>query len=200
MRMTFDPSRLFLISLAVAAILSLGLLAGASQGTNQPQQLPAAKSTIMWINPLEMRAGDPSVKLSFNAITSGVGSGLTGLIIESTTEGDTAESGGNKVLETGLQVPPGYLIQGTRVCYETSNSRSYITQTRLSQVQTPPSSAVVRLDDATDLTEAGPVCIDSQSTTVDPADGAVFLSLRMNFGNTVDRIVIRALGLHLKIR
>jgi hypothetical protein len=154
--------------------------------------------TVMWIDHLDLLPGDPSVITSFNAINSGVGSGLSGLIIQSNTTGDTAPGGGNKVVEMGLEVPPGFLIKGVRVCYELSNARSFITQIRLAQVQNPPSTALVLMDDATALTDPGPICVDSATTTVDPAAGAVLLSLRVNFGDTSDRIVVRAIGLHLK--
>ena len=97
----------------------------------------------------------------------------------------------------GLQVPPGYAVKGVRVCYELSNSRSFISQIRLAQVQTPPGSANVVLDDPTDHTNPGPICVDSATTTINPALGALLLSLRAKFGNTADRIVVRALGLHL---
>jgi hypothetical protein len=104
-----------------------------SQGPTGPQgTLPGGR---MWINPLDFLAGDPSVKTSFNAVTSGVGGGLSGLIIESTTIGDEASGGGNKVVERGLDVPPGYRITGVRVCYELSNTRSFIDQIRLAQVR-----------------------------------------------------------------
>ena len=155
--------------------------------------VPTPTPTILWINPLDLLAGDPSVKVSFNAVSSGLG--LSGLIIESSTIGDTALGGGNKVVEKGLTIPPGFILKGVRVCYQSSNSRSFITQIRLSQVQDPPSSAFVRLDDGTDLTNLGPICVNSSSTSVDPTQGAVFLSLRTNFGSTNDRIVIRSLGL-----
>jgi len=152
----------------------------------------------MWVNHLDLLAGDPSVITSFNAISSGVGGGLSGLIIQSTTTGDTAPSGGNKVVEMGLEVPPGFIIKGVRVCYELSNRRSFITQIRLAQVQDPPSSALVLLDDGTNQTNPGPVCVDSATASVDPSLGSVLLSLRVNFGNSSDRIVVRAVGLHLK--
>ncbi len=148
----------------------------------------------MWINHLDLLPGDSSVITSFNAISSGVGGGLSGLVIQSDTLGDTS-GGGNKVVQTALQIPPGHLIKGVRVCYELSDSRSFITQIRLAQVQDPPNSAVVRLDDPNDLTNRGPVCVNSQSTSVDPSQGAVLLSLRVNFGDTSDKIVIRGLGL-----
>jgi hypothetical protein len=152
--------------------------------------------SIMWINHLDFLAGDASVVTSFNAVSSGVGSGLSGLIIMSTTIGDTVE-GGNKVVEKGLQVPPGFLVTGVRVCYELSNTRSFIDQIRLSQLQDPPSKALVLLDDATHLANSGPVCVDSAPTTVNPAQGEIRLDLRVNFGDTSDRIVVRAVGLHL---
>ena len=155
------------------------------------------KKTIMWVNHFDLLPGDPSVKTSFNAVNSGVGGGLTGLVIESTTTGENAQGGGNKVVHMGLQVPPGYSIRGVRVCYELSNKRSFISQIRLAQVQTPPQTASVLLDDGTDQTNPGPICVDSAATTVDPAAGEVLLSLRVNFGNTSDKIAVRALGLHL---
>ena len=170
-------------------------------GTKGKAQQPAkgpGRRKIMWVNHLAFLAGDPSVITSFNAISSGVGGGLSGLIIKSTATGDTAPTGGNKVVEMGLEVPPGFLIKGVRVCYELSNARSFITQIRLAQVQNPPSSAVVLLDDGTNQTNPGPICVDSTPTSIDPSLGSVLLSLRVNFGNTADRIVVRAVGLLLK--
>jgi hypothetical protein len=55
----------------------------------------------------------------------------------------------------------------------------------------------VLLDDGTDLTNPGPVCVNSSATSIDPNPGALLLSLRVNFGNTADRIVVRGLGLLL---
>jgi|SoiMethySBSTD1v2_1073268.scaffolds.fasta_scaffold984991_2 hypothetical protein len=156
-----------------------------------------SQKRIMWVNHFDLLPGDPSVTTSFNAVNSGVGGGLTGLVIQSSTIGENAQGGGNKVVHMGLQVPPGYAIRGVRVCYELSNKRSFISQIRLAQIQTPPSSAGVLLDDATDLTNPGPICVDSATTNVDPSAGEVLISLRVNFGNTSDRIVVRALGLHL---
>jgi hypothetical protein len=161
----------------------------------KPQHSPNGKT--MWIDHLALLPGDPSVLTSFNAINSGVGSGLSGLVIQSTTTGDTSPGGGNKVLETAVEVPPKSKIKGVRVCFEYSNNRSFIDQIRLAQVQSPPSSALVLLDDATPQNQAGPVCVDSLPTSVDPANGPVLLSLRLNFADTSDKIVIRGLGLHL---
>ena len=84
-----------------------------------------------------------------------------------------------------------------RVCYELSNDDSFISQIRLAQVQDPPATALVLLDDATDQTVTGPVCVDSEPTEIDSSAGPLLLSLRLNFGNTSDKIVIRGLGLLL---
>jgi hypothetical protein len=155
------------------------------------------KIGTMWIDHLVFLPGDPSVKTSFNAVNSGVGGGLSGLIITSSTLGDQAQGGGNKVVETALEVPPGFDIVSVRVCYENSNTRTFISQTRLAQVQNPPSTATVLLDDPTHLNAAGPVCVNSRPTLVKPGKGSVLLSLRLSFADTSDKIVLRAVGLNL---
>jgi len=182
------------LATGVALLIAVGL--GFLPGTALAQG-----SQVMWINHLDFLAGDPSVTTSFNAVTSGVGGGLSGLIIESTTTGEDAEGGGNKVVEKGLQVPPGYLVSKVRVCYELSNARSFISQIRLAQVQDPPSTALVLLDDATDLTNAGPICVDSAGLTpgIDPSAGGLRLSLRVKFGDVTDIIVLRAVALYLDL-
>ena len=152
---------------------------------------------IMWLNHLDLLPGDPSVKTSYAYLRSLTG-GLNGLNIKSTTTGDTGIPGGNKVVAMGAPTIPGYTIVGVRVCYELSSSKSHITQIRLSQLQNPPSSTLVMLDDGTDLTNKGPVCVTSKPTSINPQKGAVRLSLRLNFANTSDVIVIRAVGLVLK--
>ena len=142
---------------------------------------------------------------SYNSTNSGVGGGLSGLIITSTTLGDISLTGGNKVVEKGLQVPPGYKVAGVRVCFESSNpTGSYIDQIRIDQLQEPPATRLVLLDDGTPLTNSGPVCVDSASPTdgpIDPSLGSLLLGLRVNFADPVtnpdDKIVIRAIGLYL---
>ena len=159
----------------------------------------AQADELLWIDHLGFLAGDPSVSVSFNAVNSGVGGGLAGLIVGSSTTGEDADGGGNKVVQTAVSVPPGYLVEGVRVCYENS-AASYLSQIRLAQVQDPPATALVLLDDGTDLVDPGPVCVDSAppfAETIDPADGALLLSLRVNFNDIADRIVVRGVALHL---
>jgi len=159
----------------------------------------AREPALVWINHVALLSGDTTVvTTSFNSTSSGVGGGLAGLVIHSTTTGDRDSFGGNKVVWRALEVPPHFLIKSVRVCYELSSAGSFISQIRLARVQDPPKSALVLLDDATHLTNPGPVCVDSASTSVDPSLGAVLLDLRVNFGNTADTIVIRGLGLHLQ--
>ncbi len=151
----------------------------------------------MWIDHLSLLPGDPSVTTTHNAVNSGVGGGLAALVVHSTTTGEDAQGGGNKVVWTALEVPLGFSVVGVRICYELTSKASFISQVRLAQVQNPPSSALVLLDDATNHTAVGPVCVDVKSPTIDPEKGALLLDLRVNFGSTSDRIAIRGLGLWL---
>jgi hypothetical protein len=150
------------------------------------------------LNHYALLPGDSSVQTTFDAVSSGVGGGLTALVVHSTTAGDVASDGGNKVVMMAVEVPPGYDIVGVRVCYELTSMNSFIDQIRLAQVQNPPATALVLLDDPTHLTAPGPVCVDSEPTLVHPALGSVLLALRMNFGSTADRIAIRGVALAVK--
>jgi hypothetical protein len=154
----------------------------------------------MWLNHFALLPGDPSVQTTFNAVNSGVGGGLTALVVQSTTTGEDAQGGGNKVVQMAVEVPPGFKVTGVRVGYELTSSASFISQIRLAQVQDPPATALVLLDDGTDLTAVGPVFVDSASTLIDPATGPLLLSFRVNFGNTADKIAIRGVALILQSR
>ena len=186
------------ISLGIALLAaSLPASAQSKRPVDRDRDHDRDKIPTMWIDHLVFLPGDPSVKTSYNAVNSGVGGGLSGLIITSSTLGDQAQGGGNKVVETALEVPPGFDIVSVRVCYENSNTRTFISQTRLAQVQNPPSTATVILDDPTHLNAAGPVCVNSQPTLVKPGKGSVLLSLRLSIADTSDKIVLRAVGLNL---
>lgn len=161
---------------------------------------------LMWIEHLDFLSGDPTVvTTSFRSTSSGVGGGLSGLIVTSSTIGGVDSFNGNKVIEKAIQVPPHFTITGVRLCYEWSTgATSNITQIRLAQVQDPPSAANVILDDATAQPTVGPaaptdnsVCVDSTATSVDPSLGAVLLSLRLNIGDIADTLVLRGVALHL---
>jgi hypothetical protein len=198
------------ISLSVVCLLLFLLLALSSSARKVAADDDEEGTKIMWISHLEFIPGGPQVVTTFNSTNSGVGGGLSGLIIQSTTAGDTfpAPQGGNKVVEQALEVPPGFLITGVRVCYELSNTRSFIDQVRLAQLHSPPSMATVLLDDATHLNAAGPTCHDSTAPPggpIDPAKGDVRLDLRiftaaagvLGGGGAGDKIVVRGVALKL---
>jgi hypothetical protein len=180
------------------ALSSIALSAGAEEKRHEHH--PRFVTSVMWLNHFALLPGDSSVQTTFNAVNSGVGGGLTALVVQSTTTGEDATGGGNKVVQMAVEVPPGFQITGVRVGYELTSSASFISQVRLAQVQDPPATALVLLDDPTDLTAVGPVFVDSATTLIDPATGPVLLSLRVNFGNTADKIAIRGLALILRSR
>jgi hypothetical protein len=156
---------------------------------------------VQWVNHFDLLSGDPSVtKTSSLSTNSGVGGGLTALVITSSTTGDTDSFGGNKVVQMALELQPKTHIVGVRLCYELSDpgpSGSFVDQIRLAQIQDPPATALVLLDDATAQNASGPTCVNSAlvSPPIRAKDGSILLSLRVNFSNTADLIAVRAVGL-----
>ena len=196
------PSRRQAAVAALSAILAVTLPSPARAGQDEaPGQ--AKKTRVLWLDHFGLLPGAPELTTSFRSTSScpGFSSCLTGLVVESSTLGENFSSGGNKVVHMAAGVPPGWVVSGVRVCYELSSSESFISQIRLAQVQDPPATAVVRLDDGTDLTAQGPVCVNSAapfSGTIDPEQGSLLVSLRLNYADTSDRIVVRGLGLLLQ--
>ena len=198
-QLEFAPKR-FRLALILAAsfflTLGVGTPAAADKGEHGDDgDENGGASEVQWVNHFDLLPGCPEVTTTFNAVTSGIGGGLTGLVIHSSTTGDTCVSGGNKVVHMALELQPGTRIKGVRLCYESTNSRTFITQIRLAQVQNPPATAIVMLDDGTDLTNTGPICVDSAKTSISSSNGSVLLSLRANFGDVADAIVVRALAI-----
>jgi hypothetical protein len=148
-----------------------------------PSSVLAVGESVQWLNHLGFLPGNASVGTAFNAVDSGVGGGLSGLIVSSTTTGEV-----DKYIEQGVQVPPGFLVSGVRVCYESTSATSFISQIRLAQLQDPPATALVLLDDGADLVNPGPVCVNSAlpfAGSIDPALGALRLSLGVNFADII---------------
>jgi len=156
---------------------------------------------VQWVNHFDLLSGDPSVTTTSSLSTnSGVGGGLTALVITSSTTGDTDSFGGNKVVQMALELQPKTRIVGVRLCYELSDpgpSGSFVNQIRLAQIQDPPATALVLLDDATAQNASGPTCVNSAlvSPPIRAKDGSILLSLRVNFSKTADLIAVRAVGL-----
>jgi hypothetical protein len=91
----------------------------------------------------------------------------------------------------GLTVPWTKELQQIRaveVCYEIKTVKrgsTYISQTRLTEMNTPD-SAVVKMDDPTDRALPGPTCYSSEAGFT-PA-GTVTLALKVVFGSVEDEI------------
>ncbi|CAG0995400.1 hypothetical protein BURK1_02504 [Burkholderiales bacterium] len=192
------------LALGVACLASLDVLAAPPPGVPPPQAGgPVARGGgvgphVGWVNHFALLPGGAEVTTTADSTSSGIGGGLTGLVIHSSTIGETFADGGNKVVHMALDLPKNTIVTGVRVCYELTDTATHISQIRLAQVQDPPSSAIVKLDDGTDLVDPGPVCVDSAPTFIKSADGSLLLSLRVNFADTEDAIVVRALGLRVK--
>lgn len=150
---------------------------------------------VLWLDHLAFEPGTPSVATSFDALDSGVGAGASGLVVEA------APGPSPYLVEQGLAVPPGLLVDGVRVCYELSNSQSTISAIRIEQLLDPPDATKVLLADASGATAMGPVCVDSAQPPdpIDPADGSLRLQLAFDFPDpdAGDRIVVRGVGLHV---
>ena len=184
-----------------ARLISNAAAADRKQDARQIQSYVNAhrSSGLMWINPLDLLPGDPTVHTSFNAVNSGVGSGLSGLIVTADTTGDIS-GGGNRVIEKGVDVPPGYDVTGVRALYEVSSRTTFLDQIRLAQVANPPSVANILLDDATHQPTPDPCASTARRRSAGrslQAEGGLLLSLRLNFGRTSDRFVLRSLALSL---
>jgi hypothetical protein len=107
----------------------------------------------------------------------------------------TQQAGDLQWLTLPLAVQDNLTIKAVIVCYDLSSAGSFISQVRLAEETVPP-SAFVQHDDPTDLTSTDPVCVESAVSDYQP-NGAVSLSLRLNFANTTDRVDIGAVGLRV---
>ena len=164
----------------------------------------ALAQPIMWLNHLDFLPGDETVNVDFQSVQCPGTLGLSGLAITSTTLGDQGPSNENKVIEKGVPLPPDFEVNGVRVCYQSTSDQSFITQVRLCQLGSPPGFCLVQLDDGTDLTDTGPVCVNSATPflgAIDPnpedtdLEGALRLSLRVDFGDLGDTICLTGIGL-----
>jgi hypothetical protein len=114
--------------------------------------------------------------------------------------GDTLEVysstlGDLKWINFPLFLPSDRAIKKVLVCYQLTSSLSFISQVRLSEETLPPSALVVH-DDGTDLTSTSATMYESIVGNLG-INGALTLSLRLNFGDTNARIKIGALGIVL---
>lgn len=80
-----------------------------------PEPGNGKRRAILWIGPLDLLPGDSSVSTRFDAISSGVGGGPAGLVVGSSTTGDTADTGGNDVVWMGIEIVPDWHVAAVRL-------------------------------------------------------------------------------------
>jgi hypothetical protein len=145
----------------------------------------APQPGLMWINPLDFRAGASTLSLDLAG---------PGLVV-------TGAAAGADVVQVGLQVPLGFSVTGAKVCY-VSGATSYVSSVQLLQYGATPTLPPATLLSSSPAAPTANtlVCVDPTPIAgVDPsAGGAMFLSLGVTFGAAADAITIRAVGLHLE--
>ena len=89
--------------------------------------------------------------------------------------------------------PTTAIGEGVQVCYAIkTESETYISRVRLTQMTTPDSALVVH-DDGTNLTSTSPTCYTSPAKV--EVEGTITLALKMVFGSTSDVILIGGIAL-----
>jgi hypothetical protein len=147
------------------------------------QVLADEHETVQWINHLEFLPGVSYVATSYTPINGGL-------------KVTASETGENFIVQ-GLPVAPGFLVTGIRVCYELTDPESFISQIAITQLEDPPVSRVLVLNDTTELSDMGPICVNSTPSfgDIDPSQGALNLSLGMWFPDINDSITVLGVGL-----
>ncbi len=196
------------VTLCAAAIVSLVSPFAASAGSRHSDggKARSSLSQIEWLNHLKLLPGDPTVTSTQYQQHTSFGTNVEGLVITSSTTGDVDSNNEDKFVSMALVTPKQTKITGVRLCYEMSDpgvTGSFIDDIRLAQFNnTNASTATVLLDDTTDQDASGPTCVTSMVTSappfIDASKGTVVLSLRVDFANINDQIVVRALGLLVK--
>jgi hypothetical protein len=138
----------------------------------------------LWISPTDWVTGDSTLQISYPSVTH------PAVEITTTVLGDL------KWVFLGLRLSVDSLIRAVRVCYQLSSSNSFISQVRLTEMQTPD-SALVRHDDPTDLLSTIATCYVSQVGAYH-ANGAVTLALRLKFANAGDKITLGPVGVDVE--
>jgi len=186
--------------IASAAIVALfAMVSGLANSGTANAARPAPQ--VQWVNHFDLVPGDPTDTTATPLEHPSFGTNFEGLVITSLTTGDTIPNVGNKVVFMSLELPKQTKITGVRLCYELSNTRSFIDGIRLAQINNVDgSTALVQLDDGTSQNASGPTCVNSALVTpaIKASAGPIVLSFRLNFGDITDQIVIHSVGLLVK--
>ena len=142
------------------------------------------QSYTIWHSPIGIRTADSSLD-----IQPGIPSVATRITASST--------GTAKWIHVGLIRPDNVEVDSLTVCYETTSSNVFISQTRISRMTTPDAASVLS-DDGTDQTDPGPTCYTIPLTGVTVGSAGMYLQLRLEFAATAgEYIEIGAVGLHV---
>ncbi len=139
---------------------------------------------ILWLSPTDFVTGDNSLKIIYPSATN------PAVKIRSLNPGN------QKWISLGLKIPPFQEINAIHVCYQLSNSRSFISEIRLVEFQTPNLPSERHKDD-TDLLSTAPICYRSPLASSYRSGGAVLLELRLNFATPADTITLGGMGLEI---
>lgn len=147
--------------------------------------MQSTATTTTWLSPTDFVSGDPTLKISYPSVSN------PSTVVTCTSPGDL------KWISIGLRLPQDIKIEEVIVCYQLSNSQSFISQIRLLEMKTPDKATVIH-DDGTDLQSTSAICyISPVGGKVPSSCTAVTLALRLNFKNKDDKIMLGAVGVEL---
>jgi hypothetical protein len=171
---------------ALIGVMSLGL-------RHHAQDAQALSGQIQWLDHLHMLpANSDDLTIKYNGIQQ------RGIIVTSNSLGNVFPTGGHKSIDLAYGLEPEQLVNGVVVCYKTDNSRTFIGQIRLSQMSTAePNVTFVREDLGVTLDSTSPVCEEFETVDIDPSAGTLFISLRLDVGDTSDRVIVYGLGVRV---
>ena len=153
---------------------------------HQEDGSPIIADYTLWVSALAFIIPDSSASASLSFSRGFLGDTL---IVTSSATGDL------KWIALPLALPSNLRIKGIKVYYCLSNARSFISSVVLTREREPPSALVIH-SDPTDLTSTKPTLYESTVSPQRP-DGAITLSLRLNFQDSADSISIGAIGIVL---
>src|SRR3984893_18209334 len=91
---------------------------------DSPKRSEKLPMQTIWLSPTNYVTGDPTLRVSYPFVSH------PSTIAACTAPGDY------KWVSMGLRLPPNVQIEEVIVCYEVSNARSFISQTRLAEMTT----------------------------------------------------------------
>jgi hypothetical protein len=108
-------------------------------------------------------------------------------------------------VEQGLAVPPGLLVKGVRVCFESTSDAARLAAIRIEQLEDPPDATRTLLIDTAGFAASGATCLDSADARepIDPSAGGLRLQLGFMLPSqpggepATEGVVIRGVGLHV---